>query len=197
MAKYNSIENIPAKLFFDVLQSKDYFLLVSTEENDDLEAIFTSIYDDFFVKSDNTEAKRYLELTFNVNLLSYKIETIKQVMHFLYYNPITDEIKEKLTNALKNGCGIYYDKDANWGEEVLRILQVECGIIENDLTMANLELQKYFGKENKNTFDFFQNIVALSNIHNRNIDETITLAMYIAIENSGKNIIKIQRNNGK
>lgn len=197
MAKYNSIENIPAKLFFDVLQSKDYSLLVSTEENEDLEAIFTSIYDDFFVKSDNTEAKRYLELTFNVNLLSYKIETIKQVIHFLYYNPITDEIKEKLTNALKKGCGIYYDKDANWGEEVLRILQVECGIIENDLTMANLELQKYFGKENKNTFDFFQNIVALSNIHNRNIDETITLAMYIAIENSGKSIIKIQRNNGK
>ena len=197
MAKYNSIENIPAKLFFDVLHSKDYSLLVSTEENEDLEGVFTSIYDDFFVKSDNTEAKRYLELTFNVNFLSYKIQTIKQVMHFLYYNPVTDEIKEKLTTALKNGCGISYDKDANWGEEVLRILQVECGIIENDLTMYNLELNKFAGKENKNAFDFFQSIVALSNIHNRNIDETITLAMYIAVENSGKSIIKIQRNNGK
>lgn len=197
MAKYNSIENIPAKLFFDVLQSKDYSLLVSTEENEDLEAIFTSIYDDFFVKSDNTEAKRYLELTFNVNFLSYKIQTIKQVMHFLYYNPVTDEIKEKLTTALKKGCGISYDKDANWGEEVLRILQVECGIIENDLTMYNLELSKFNKKEDKGTFDFFQSIVALSNIHNRNIDETITLAMYVAVENSGKSIIKIQRNNGK
>ena len=197
MAKYNSIENIPAKLFFDVLHSKDYSLLVSTEENEDLEDIFTSIYDDFFVKSDNTEAKRYLELTFNVNLLSYKIQTIKQVMHFLYYNPVTDEIKEKLTTALKKGCDISYDKDANWGEEVLRILQVECGIIENDLTMANLELNKFSGKENKNSFDFFQSIVALSNIHNRNIDETITLAMYVAVENSGKSIIKIQKHNGK
>ena len=197
MAKYNSIENIPAKLFFDVLQSKDYSLLVSTEENEDLEGVFSTIYDDFFVKSDNTEAKRYLELTFNVNFLSYKIETIKQIIHFLYYNPITDEIKEKLTNALKKGCGIYYDKDAEWGEEVLRILQVECGIIENDLTLAKLELQKYFGKDSDNKFDFYKNIVALSNIHNRNIDETITLAMYIAIENSGKSIIKIQNKNGK
>ena len=197
MSKYNSIENIPAKLFFDVLQSKDYSLLVSTEENEDLEGVFSTIYDDFFVKSDNTEAKRYIELTFNVNLLSYKIETIKQVMHFLYYNPVTDEMKEKLTTALKNGCGIYYDKDAVWGEEVLRILQVECGVIENDLTMATLELQKYFGKDTGGKFDFFKNIVSLSNIHNRNIDETITLAMYIAIENSGKSIIKIQRNNGK
>ena len=197
MAKYNSIENIPAKLFFDVLHSKDYTLLVAEQENEDLEAVFSTIYDDFFVKSDNKEAKRYLELTFNVNLLSYKIETIKQVMHFLYYNPVTDEMKEKLTTALKKGCGIYFDKDAEWGEEVLRVLQVECGIIENDLTMATLELQKFFGKENKNEFDFFQSIVGLSNIHNRNIDETITLAMYIAIENSGKNIIKIQRKNGK
>jgi hypothetical protein len=197
MAKYNSIENIPAKLFFDVLHSKDYTLLVAEQENEDLEAIFTSIYDDFFVKSDNTEAKRYLELTFNVNLLSYKIETIKQVMHFLYYNPVTDEMKEKLTTALKTGCGISYDKDANWSEEVLRILQVECGIIENDLTMANLELNKFSGKENKSSFDFFQSIVALSNIHNRNIDETITLAMYVAVENSGKSIIKIQKHNGK
>lgn len=197
MAKYNSIENIPAKLFFDVLHSKDYSLLITTEENEDLEAVFLTIYDDFFVKSDNKEAKRYLELTFNVNLLSYKIETIKQVMHFLYYNPITDEIKEKLTNALKKGCGVYYDKDADWGEEVLRILQVECGIIENDLTLANLELQKYFTKDNKGEFDFFKNIVGLSNIHNRNIDETITLAMYIAIENSAKQIIKIQKTNGK
>jgi hypothetical protein len=197
MAKYNSIENIPAKLFFDVLHSKDYSLLVAEQENENLEAVFSTIYDDFFVKSDNKEAKRYLELTFNVNLLSYKIATIKQVMHFLYYNPVTDEMKEKLTTALKNGCGIYYDKDANWSEEVLRILQVECGIIENDLTMANLELSKFNKKEDKGSFDFFQSIVSLSNIHNRNIDETITLAMYIAIENSGKSIIKTQRKNGK
>lgn len=193
MAKYNSIENIPAKLFFDVLHSKDYSLLISTEKNEDLEFIFSKIYDDFFIKSDNKEAKRYLELTFNVNFLSYKINTIKQVIHFLYYNPVTDEMKEKLTDALKKGCGIYYDKDANWGDEVLRILQVECGIIENDLTLSNLELQKYFGKENKSSFDFFQTIVNLSNVHNRNIDETITLAMYIAVENSAKKIIKNQK----
>lgn len=193
MAKYNSIENIPAKTFFDVLHSKDYSLLISTEKNEDLEFIFSKIYDDFFIKSDNKEAKRYLELTFNVNFLSYKINTIKQVIHFLYYNPVTDEMKEKLTDALKKGCGIYYDKDANWGDEVLRILQVECGIIENDLTLSNLELQKYFGKENKSSFDFFQTIVNLSNVHNRNIDETITLAMYIAVENSAKKIIKNQK----
>ena len=193
MAKYNSIENIPAKLFFDVLQSKDYSLLISTEENEDLEAIFTSIYDDFFVKIDNPQAKMYLEMTWKVNFLSYKIETIRQVIHFLWYENVIEEHRLKLLNALEKGCGIYIDKSAKFADEVLRVLQVECGVIENDLTMATLELQNTFGKQGTDKFDFYKTIVGLSNIHNRNIEDNIVLAMYVAIENSAKDIIKSQK----
>lgn len=193
MAKYNSIENIPAKLFFEVLSTKNYSVLVAEEENEDLESIFSAIYDDFFVKMNNPQAKMYLEMTWRVNFLSYKIETIRQVMHFLWYENVVDEHKLKLLDALEKGCGIYIDKDANFGDEVLRVLQVECGIIENDLTMATLELENTFGKQGTEKFDFYKTIVNLSNIHNRNIEDNIVLAMYIAIENSAKDIIKSQR----
>lgn len=193
MAKYNSIENIPAKLFFDVLHSKDYSLLVSTEENEDLESVFTSIYDDFFVKIDNPQAKMYLEMTWKVNFLSYKIETIRQVMHFLYYENVIEEHRLKILDALEKGCGIYIDKSAKFADEVLRVLQVECGVIENDLTMATLELQNTFGKQGTEKFDFYKTIVGMSNIHNRNIEDNIVLAMYVAIENSAKDIIKSQK----
>ena len=193
MAKYNSIENIPAKLFFDVLHSKDYSLLVSTEENEDLETIFTSIYDDFFVKIDNSQAKMYLEMTWKVNFLSYKIETIRQVIHFLWYENVIEEHRLKILNALEKGCGIYIDKSAKFADEVLRVLQVECGVIENDLTMATLELQNTFGKQGTEKFDFYKTIVGMSNIHNRNIEDNIVLAMYVAIENSAKDIIKSQK----
>ena len=193
MAKYNSIENIPAKLFFEVLNTRDYTLLVAEQENEDLEVIFTEIYDDFFVKINNPQAKMYLEMTWKVNFLSYKIETIRQVMHFLYYENVIEEHRLKILDALEKGCGIYVDKSAKFADEVLRVLQVECGIIENDLTMATLELKNTFGKQEEGKFDFYKTIVSLSNIHNRNIEDNIVLAMYVAIENSAKDIIKSQK----
>jgi hypothetical protein len=193
MAKYNSIENIPAKLFFEVLNTRDYTLLVAEQENEDLEGVFTAIYDDFFVKIKNPQAKMYLEMTWRVNFLSYKIETIRQVMHFLWYENVIEEHRLKLLDALEKGCGIYIDKSAKFADEVLRVLQVECGIIENDLTMATLELNNTFGKQGTEKFDFYKTIVGLSNIHNRNIEDNIVLAMYVAIENSAKDIIKSQK----
>jgi hypothetical protein len=196
MAKYNSIENISAKLFFEVLSSKDYTLLQADNEDEDLEKVFIAIYDDFFVKSDNPEAKRYLNLTTNIAFLEYKLATIKQVMEFAYFAQLTKEMRDKLLKALEVGCGIYIDKDADFTEEVKRVMQVETGIIENDLTMEKLELDSMVKNSSQKAFDFYDNIVSLSNVHERNIDETLTLAMYIALDKSAKQKIKIQ-NNGK
>ena len=196
MAKYNSIEKIPAKLFFEVLSSKDYTLLEADNKDEDLETVFIAIYDDFFVKSDNPEAKRYLILTTNIAFLEYKLATIKQVMEFAYFAQLTKEMRDKLLKALEVGCGIYIDKDADFTEEVKRVMQVETGIIENDLTMEKLDLDSMVKNSSQKAFDFYDNIVSLSNVHERNIDETLTLAMYIALDKSAKQKIKKQ-NNGK
>jgi len=192
MPKYNSIENIPAKTFFDILHTKNYQLLKPKPSEEGLETIFTDIYDDFFIKSDNYEAKQYLKLTTNIAFLEYKIATIKQVLHFVYYNEITEEMKLKLLDALEKGCEIYIDKNAEFISEVQRVLQVEIGIIDNDLTMEKLELDNMAKNRSEKLFDFYDNIVSLSNVHNRNIDEKITLAMYVSIEKSASRIIKEQ-----
>ena len=192
MPKYNSIENIPAKTFFDILHTKNYQLLKPKPSEEGLEKIFTDIYDDFFIKSDNYEAKQYLQLTYNIAFLEYKIATIKQVLHFVFYNNVSDENKLTLLDALGKGCEIYIDKEANFTEEVQRVLQVEIGIIENDLTMAKLEFDNINKNRKEKLFDFYDNIVSLGNVHNRNIDEKLTLAMYISIEKSANRIIKEQ-----
>jgi uncharacterized protein YicC (UPF0701 family) len=192
MPKYNSIENIPAKTFFDILQTKNYQLLKPKPSEEGLEKIFTNIYDDFFVKSDNYEAKQYLKLTTNIAFLVYKIATIKQVLNFVYYNEMTKDMKLNLLDALEKGCDIYIDKNDEFGNELQRVLQVEIGIIENDLTMERLELDNMAKNRNEKLFDFYDNIVSLSNVHNRNIDEKITLAMYVSIEKSASRIIKEQ-----
>jgi hypothetical protein len=192
MPKYNSIENIPAKTFFDILHSKNYQLLKPKPSEEELEKIFTNIYDDFFIKSDNYEAKQYLKLTTNIAFLKYKIATIKQVLHFIYYNDVTEEMKLKLLDALEKGCEIYIDKNSDFADELQRVLQVEIGIIENDLTMEELEIENISKNRTNKIFDFYDNIVSLSNVHNRNIDEKLTLAMYISIEKSASRIIKEQ-----
>jgi hypothetical protein len=192
MPKYNSIENIPAKTFFDILHSKNYQLLKPKPNEEGLEKVFTDIYDDFFIKSDNYESKQYLKLTYTIAFLEYKIATIKQVLHFIYYNDVSDENKLILLDALEKGCEIYIDKNSDFGTELQRVLQVEIGIIENDLTMAKLEFDNIVKNKNEKLFDFYDSIVSLGNVHNRNIDEKITLAMYISIEKSAARIIKEQ-----
>ena len=192
MPKYNSIENIPAKTFFDILDTKNYQLLKPKPSEEGLEKVFTDIYDDFFVKSDNYESKQYLKLTTNIAFLNYKIATIKQVLHFIYYNVVTEEVKLNLLDALEKGCEIYIDKNAEFVNELQRVLQVEIGIIENDLTMEKLEISNMSKNRTEKIFDFYDNIVSLSNVHNRNIDEKLTLAMYVSIEKSANRIIKEQ-----
>jgi hypothetical protein len=192
MPKYNSIENIPAKTFFDILHTRNYQLLKPKPNEEGLEKVFTDIYDDFFIKSDNYEAKQYLKLTYTIAFLEYKIATIKQVLHFIYYNKVSDENKLTLLNALEKGCEIYIDKNVEFINEIQRVLQVEIGIIENDLTMEKLELNNMVKNKNEKLFDFYDTIVSLGNVHNRNIDEKLTLAMYISIEKSATRIIKEQ-----
>ena len=114
------------------------------------------------------------------------------MLHFIYYNDVTEEMKLKLLDALEKGCEIYIDKNSDFGTELQRVLQVEIGIIENDLTMEELELDNIGKNRNNKIFDFYDNIVSLSNVHNRNIDEKLTLAMYISIEKSASRIIKEQ-----
>jgi hypothetical protein len=62
--------------------------------------------------------------------------------------------------------------------------------------MEKLELDSMVKNSTQKAFDFYDNIVSLSNVHERNIDETVTLAMYIALDRSAKQKIKKQ-NNGK
>jgi len=60
MPKFNNIYTIPAKTFFDILQTRNYQLLKPKPREKGLEAVFMAIYDEYFIKSDNHEAKEYL-----------------------------------------------------------------------------------------------------------------------------------------
>lgn len=186
MPKYTDITTIPAQVFFNILQTKNYQLLKPKPSEKDLEKVFSAIYDDFFIKSDNQQSKRYLDLTNNVAFLKYKIATIKAALHFCYYNQhnLTKEMINQHFDALIDGCGIYIDKENNFDKEILRILNIEIGIIQNDLSMDELELKAMVEKNKGKGFDYYDQIGVLSDIlpNNALLKEEMTLATYITLE---------------
>jgi hypothetical protein len=196
MPKYNSIDTIPAKVFFEVLKSKNYQLLKPKPKEKGLEECFIAIYDDFFIKSDNSEAKSYLKLNKEIAFLEYKMAVIKQVLHFAYYNQTTKEMRYDIIDALKKGCGIDIDKEAPFIDEVQRVLQIEIGYIKNDLSLLKAELKEMIKVSQNKDYNYYDSIGALSNVlpNNSLLKEDMTLAVYITLEKMANKIIKQQKN---
>lgn len=196
MAKYDSIDTIPAKVFFKILETKNYQLLCPKPREKGLEQIFVSIYDDFFIKSDNAEANEYLKLTKEINFLTYKIGYLKQGLHFYFYNQTTRQMRLDFFEAVKKGYDIEINADVDFIDEVKRLLEIEIGIIQNDLTMAEMAFKAMSKKSQSKAFDYEKQIVSLENVLNRNIsDDKITLAKYVAYEKSAEQkIASLQKN---
>lgn len=183
MPKYNSVNNIPAKLFFDVLHNKDFSLLEPLENETDveLEEVFVSIYDDYFVKSENHKSKSFLELRQQVAFITYKIESIVQVLDFLMFNVTTAEIRKELIEALIF-IGVNINIENNFLEEIPTILQVELGVLQNDLNFAKMELDNINSENTEHVFNFYESLVNLESVHERNLNDEMVLAKYLVYE---------------
>lgn len=191
MPKYDSIKTIPADVFFEIKKTNNLQLLKPKPSEKDLDKVFEAIDDDFFIRSKNAEAKRYLELFSTINYLNFKIATLKTTLHSYYYNETTLEIREELAKALKEGYNIDLDLSVPFGQEVLRILNVEVGVIKNDLSEAQTEYDNLIKKsQSQTTFDYFKSIVDLSTAlpNNSLINDKMTLLIYVELCNKAKDI---------
>lgn len=192
MPKYNSIDTIPAKVFFDILKTKNYQLLKPKPSEKDLEQVFISIYDDFFLQSENPEAFRYLELTKNVAFLEYKIAMIKSTLAFLYYSTTTRQMRIDYLEALKVGTGIEVSIDVDFSDEVKRILTENIGWIENDLNFDKFELEQILTGNKGKEVNYIQKLIdlAVASPSNLMIKQDMTLAEFVQTE---KAILKYNR----
>lgn len=181
MCKYNSINNIPAKLFFDILHEKNFDLLEPTEGEEGLEEVFSNIYDDYFVKSDNARSKRFLELQQEIAFMNYKIQSIVQVLDFLMFNKTTKDIRDKLLEALIS-IGVNISLENEFIEEVKNVLNIELGILQNDLSFLQIEMKQMQSENTEGVFDFYESLVGLESIHERSLDDEMVLIKYMNYE---------------
>lgn len=182
MPKYKSINNIPAKTFFDILESKDFTLLEPIEGEECLDEVFSKIYDDYFVKSDNPKSKRFLDLVQEIEFMSYKIKSIFQVMDFLVFNTTTQEIRRELLESLI-AIGINIDLENYFLDEVKNVLQTEVGILQNDLSFLQIELENIQKENKESVFNFYESLVSLETaLDGRNLDDNMVLIKFIEYE---------------
>ena len=181
MPKYNSVNNIPAKIFFDVLHDKNFDLLEPEEGEDGLEEVFSLIYDDYFVKSDNARSKRFLELQQEIYFMNYKIQSVVQIIDFLMFNTTTLEIRKTLLESLIS-IGVNISLENEFVEEVKNVLNIELGILQNDLSFLNIEMKQMQSENTEGVFDFYESLVGLESIHERSLDDEMVLIKYVNYE---------------
>lgn len=195
LVKYHSLETIPARVFFEVLKTKNYQLLKPKPRTKGLEVVFMAIYDDFFVQSDNKEAKRYLELMKDISLLEYKILTIKQILHFLHYNRTTEKIHLDLIDSLKKHFDIDIDRSTPLASQIIDVLNVQVGIMQTDLDFLKAEFDEMIRKSQSKDFNYYDALVNLSQAlpSNSLLREDMTLATYVALEKEAKRLSDKQK----
>lgn len=181
MPKYNHINNIPARLFFEILHEKNFDLLEPTEGEEGLEDVFSAIYDDYFLRSDNARSKRFLELQQEIKFMEHKIHSVVQILDFLMFNTTTPEIRKTLLEALIS-IGVNISLENEFIEEVKNVLNIELGVLQNDLSFLNIEMQQMQNENTGGVFDFYESLVGLESIHERNLDEEMTLIKYVHYE---------------
>ena len=195
MCKYNSIDTIPAKVFFEILHSKNYQNLKPKPSEKGLEEVFISIYDEFFLKSDNPEANEYLKATKDIAYLEYKIAVLKQSLYFYYANKTTEQMRLDFIETIKEVYNIEIDKTKPFIDEVQRVLTIEIGILENDLNPLKSHYDSLIKNSKSKNFDYYESIGVLSNVLQSNslLKENMTLAVYVTLEKLANKVVEQQK----
>lgn len=195
MPKYNSIETIPAKTFFEILESKNYQLLKPKPSEKGLEEVFISIYDEFFLKSDNPEANEYLKVTKDIAYIEYKIAVLKQSLYFYYANKTTEQMRLDFIETIKEVYNIEIDKTKPFIDEVQKVLTIEIGILENDLNPLKSHYDSLIKNSKSKNFDYYESIGVLSNVLQSNslLKENMTLAVYVTLGKLANKVVEQQK----
>jgi hypothetical protein len=195
LPKYNSIETIPAKTFFEILESKNYQLLKPKPSEKGLEEVFISIYDEFFLKSDNPEANEYLKVTKDIAYIEYKIAVLKQSLYFYYANKTTEQMRLDFIETIKEVYNIEIDKTKPFIDEVQKVLTIEIGILENDLNPLKSHYDSLIKNSKSKNFDYYESIGVLSNVLQSNslLKENMTLAVYVTLEKLANKVVEQQK----
>ena len=207
--KYNSYYNIPARVFFEIKETQNLQLLrpKPNVSGDALQRLFMQINDDDFIKSENPDATRYLQLLDEIEILTYKKKSIRDLLDLIWKYPaelwFMEEYKEQRDSVIDMANSLLdtpLNIEGDINAEINRALQVDLGIIDNEINEAEIELNELKAKGNSIEFDFFDHLQSINECNApSSIPSTCLLAEYRAAEKSAykkSERAKLKQNNG-
>lgn len=191
--KYHSYHTIPAITFFEIRDTGNLQLMkpkpgTNTEW---LAKLFTEIYDDYFVKSNNQQAARYIELVNLTAFIKYKISALKSIlqMHWeiepeIWNHPTVVNIRNQQITALNRHLDSPFDLDSDFDTEMQNALNISLGILQNEYNLANIELEQLRSQSSKSVFEFYDSLQAINEANMQNLRGDALLPEYVAAEKS-------------
>lgn len=191
--------NIPAMLFFDILNTRDYSKL-GTAPIEELEKAFENIFDEYVVLDGNEKVIQWYKKQCKIAFLKFQINTIETALNAVCYIPMTVEQRIRIIDSL-NSMGspkVKFDKDKPILDEVQRVQRSVLGSIRNRL---NLELSNEKKVEEQAKYSYRKDLAAVENVLGHALPEEMSLEMFLerkksAVEKSN-NQRKLQRNGRK
>lgn len=191
--------NIPAMLFFDILNTRDYSKL-GTAPIEEMERVFEGIFDEYVVLDGNEKVIQWYKKQCKIAFLNYQIEYIETALYTICYAPLTRDQRIKVIDSLNaiETPKVKFDKDKPILDEVQRVQRMVLGSIKNRL---NLEKSTEKKVEEQAKYSYRKDLATVENILGHNLPEDMSLEMFLfrkksAIEKSNAHR-KLQRNGSR
>ena len=176
---YRDLE-IPAKLFFDIMDTGDVRLLIIKGDPRDklLDKAFENIFDKYYEKKNDGTLHLILKTRKRIVILYRKIGTIEGVLLSLSTFNFPEEDIKKLVEGLKK-LKVFINLENNLNSEILKALQVSLAGMKTQLALEEHNLTELTkGKKQ----DFIDTIVMLEQVFEYQIDDKLTLGKYLSYQ---------------
>lgn len=180
---------IPARLFFEVIETSDLNLLVIKfkHKEEKLKEAWEKIYDLYYEKRNDSKMSHVLEVQKKMRLTQYKIDIIKDALRVLITLNLPKETAQTICEALMK-LGVKIDNSKPINEEVLNKLQIDVNNLRIQLE-SQAEHLKTLTSGVKSSYE--DACVSIENTLERTISEDVSLSKFISLENSAKERSKI------
>lgn len=190
--------DIPARLFFNIINDGDYSVLGNAPD-EELEAAFDKIFDEYVDIDENEKVTDWYKKRAKVAMIEAKITIITVFLHHIVYSPLTKEERIEFINEINSvdGVRVNFSLDKPILDEVQRVQNVVLGSLKNQLN-AELGTDKKQQEAVKNEYE--KRVVNIENVLERSIDYNCSLRLFIQYEKSAiersNEIKKLRSKNG-
>lgn len=177
--------NIPAKLFFKVINTGDYTLLGKGKPNV-LEQSFYKILDEFCVIDDNKAIIEAYQKSAKAMVTRLQIALIKEYLYHLTFVKMSKDVQDMFIDKLNSisGVVIEFSKVKPLFEEINRVETKVIGRLINQMNIDEADSDKGKKKAESNFYDELVNIINVLDMSN--VNEDISLYLFISLKKQAR-----------